>query len=74
MRSTAYIAEYGGESWELDALEPTVIGDLIRDNVNSLIDRRKWKKTEEAEEANRAALKAVSDKWDDVREFVQQEE
>jgi hypothetical protein len=70
VRSTGYMAEYGDESWELDALEPTVIGDLIRENVNGLIDRRKWKKAETEEESNRAALKAVSDRWDDVREFI----
>lgn len=43
-RAGNYIAEFGGESWELDALEPTVIGDLIRNAVGGLIDRKKWKR------------------------------
>ncbi len=32
-RYAAYIAEFGGESWELDALEPAVIATLIRNAV-----------------------------------------
>jgi hypothetical protein len=69
-RATNYIEQYGGESWELDALEPTVIGDLIRNAVTGLINQRKWDEAVYEETANRAALKAVSNRWDDVREFV----
>ena len=69
-RASGYIDKFGGESWELDALEPTVLDDLIRSNVNSLIDRKRWNRALKAEEQNRAALEAVSDRWDDVREFV----
>ena len=32
-RATGYIEEYGDECWELDALEPKVISDVIRENV-----------------------------------------
>lgn len=71
VRSTKYIAEFGSESWELDALEPTVIGNLIRDNVSRLIERPKWNAAMKKETANRAALEAVSERWDDVRDFVQ---
>lgn len=41
-RSTGYIAQFGNESWELDALEPAVIGGLIRDAITALIDDEKW--------------------------------
>lgn len=69
-RHEAYAAKYGNESWELDALEPTVIDALIRENIESLIDRRKWKKAQQAEKENRDKLVLVSDRWDDVAEFV----
>lgn len=69
-RASEYIRRFGGQSWELDALEPTVIDRLIRDNINELIDRRKWNATLREEEANREALQATSDRWDDVCEFV----
>ena len=72
-RSGSYIEQYGGESWELDALEPTVIGDLIRNAVNALIDRQRWDAATGAEANNRAALGRVSNRWDDVREFVSEQ-
>jgi hypothetical protein len=40
-RSTVYIAEFGNNSWELDALEPKIIVNLVRDAVNKLIDKEK---------------------------------
>lgn len=43
-RYKAYIANFGDDSWELDALEPQVISDLISTNVSKLIDDKKWKK------------------------------
>ncbi len=35
-RASKYIDEYGNESWELDALEPQVITDLITNEVTAL--------------------------------------
>jgi len=37
-RCKNYIENYGSESWELDALNPTIIHNLIRDNVEYLTD------------------------------------
>lgn len=37
-RCKAYIEKYGSESWELDALKPTVIHDLITEHVENLTD------------------------------------
>lgn len=69
-RHASYAEQYGNESWELDALEPTVINALIRENVGALINRKKWKKAQQAEEANKSKLAAVSDRWGDVADFV----
>ena len=41
-RFEAYAAEFGQECWELDALNPTVIADLIRMEVEGLIDVETW--------------------------------
>lgn len=38
-RAEAYIEEFGNYSWELDALEPRVIEELIIDAVNELTDQ-----------------------------------
>lgn len=69
-RHASYAAKYGDESWELDALEPTVIDNLIRTNVESLINKKKWKAAQKAEQENRDKLVLVSNRWDDVAEFV----
>lgn len=41
-RADAYIAEHGYSSWEVDALEPTFIRDLIKENVDRLRDEEAW--------------------------------
>lgn len=55
-RFRAYVAEFGGESWELDALEPAVIAALIRTAVRKLIDFKKWKARTAIIESGRKAL------------------
>lgn len=37
-----YVALHGNSSWELDALDPKIIGELIRDNVQDIIDQDAW--------------------------------
>lgn len=59
-RFTGYATKYGNKSWELDALEPKVIAQLIRTNVDSLIDDDQWKKDLKREEANRKKLRTVA--------------
>jgi hypothetical protein len=70
-RGAGYVAEYGDESWELDALEPTVIGDLIRDAVADVMDDRLWEEAVERESEERAVLEQASERWDDVARFLQ---
>lgn len=69
-RAEGYIAEYGDSSWELDALEPTVIGDLIRETIADLRDDELWAKAVEREETEKAELAAISDNFETVAEFL----
>lgn len=69
-RAAEYMALYGNQSWELDALEPSVIGQLIRNAAGSIRDGIAWKKAKKKEDTNKADLAAVSDQWDVVRQFV----
>lgn len=41
-RSPAYVKQYGKVSWELDALDPKVIVDLIHKHVEPYIDNKAW--------------------------------
>jgi len=72
-RAAGYIEEFGAESWELDALEPAVIAQLIRDAVYAVRDADKWAEMTEAEDGHRKSLTAVSDRWDDVVDFVDED-
>ena len=65
-RAKGYIEEFGAESWELDALEPTVMTALIRNAVYAVRDVNKWEAMCKAEEDHRADLRRVSDRWDSI--------
>jgi hypothetical protein len=69
-RSSAYIAEFGRECWELDALEPKFMVSLIRTAVEALIDKKRWKQDEARLADCRKRLATVSDNWDDVEQFL----
>jgi hypothetical protein len=62
-RYGVYIAEFGDESWELDALEPAVIATLIRDAVTALIDQELWDEKQAQVERNQELLGLVADRW-----------
>ncbi|WP_298737655.1 hypothetical protein [uncultured Chitinophaga sp.] len=65
-RADGYIAEFGHECWELDALNPNVIENLIKAHVDQYCDRRRFEAYREREEEARRILRAVSANWDDV--------
>jgi hypothetical protein len=69
-RSSAYIAEFGNDSWELDALEPKVITGLIRKNIKSLIDKKLWDEDEARKEEEQELLRNAADRWEEVAEFL----
>ena len=63
-RATAYGAKYGTSSWELDALEPTVLADLIRDEVEAYRDEDEWEQVLQEEREHRSALKELALGWE----------
>lgn len=48
-RASGYVLEYGYDSWELDALEPKVISDLIEDEILGMVDQGIWDEDVERE-------------------------
>jgi hypothetical protein len=69
-RSTAYIAEFGHDSWELDALEPGTMVALIRTAVDALRDKKIWKEDMSRLKAGRAILKKAADNWASIEGFL----
>lgn len=67
-RFASYQAEYGDESWELDALSPAVISELIGGEMRELIDETTWSASQAARDEGRRKLQAVSDRWRQLTE------
>lgn len=65
-RAQGYIEQYGSDSWELDALEPTVIGALIQAAISERVDSSEWVKAVEREEREREQLEKISRRYDAV--------
>ncbi len=65
-RATAYIDQFGHECWELDALDPVVIREMIEAEVLSRRDDELWDEAVQEEQAARSRLAAVAENWDDV--------
>ena len=60
-RASSYIDEYGPESWELDALPPDVLAELIQEHIDALTDHDRLNaRIAEQEEGRRRLLKLSS--------------
>lgn len=64
-RAQGYLDEFGESSWELDALEPSMIADLIREAVTDLIDEEIMGERRDLQADGRRALQAIADTIDD---------
>lgn len=69
-RARGYITKYGTESWELDALEPSVINDLIKDEISSYLNLTAFEARKELMERQRDELVKASRQWEDIVEFM----
>lgn len=66
-----YIEEYDTtDSWELDALSPEVLHGIVKDKINSLINRKKWNEDLEYERQCKAELASISTHHDKVSKYV----
>ena len=71
-RATGYIAQHGGSSWELDALNPETLDTLIQDAVRAHRDQGLWDLDTRRMEFDRSLLVETSDRWDKVTDLIQQ--
>ena len=69
-RFEMYQKEYGDDSWELDALEPSVISELVRANVESLIHRPTFDAALSDEAENRDKLAKLEKHWPEVQTLL----
>lgn len=70
-RYDAYVEEFGiKECWELDALEPKVLVELIKDEIKPLINWDVWNETRKTETTKRYHLEKVVDYWDSIKRLI----
>lgn len=65
-RFAEYRARFGVDCWELDALEPAVIADLITTNVLALRDESAWRDALADEATQKERLRKIARSWYDV--------
>lgn len=65
-RAAGYAKDFGDESWELDALDPTTIDGLIRQHIEPLIDRVAWDQIEREEAEVQTQLKTIVRRYDEI--------
>lgn len=69
-RAKGYVVNFGHDSWELDALEPKLMADLIRDSIYSIRDIDSWDELFQRREEGRAAILSVAENWSDVKGWL----
>ena len=67
-RFSSYVRKYGESSWELDAIEPATLGDLVRNAVLERMDKDLWDLAELGERRMRNELNALARKYGDDAE------
>jgi hypothetical protein len=69
-RAKDYIERFGPESWELDALDPSVLDALIESAILEVQDPDLYFEQQQDEEEKRQVLLAASSRWSEVRDFL----
>lgn len=62
-RYASYVAEHGEESWELDALDPRFLVDLITEEVGLHTDFDLREQLIKKQEKERKAIRKIADNW-----------
>lgn len=69
-RFESYTRKYGNESWELDALDPAMLTDLVRKEVRLVLDTRAWGGSVAFEAERRSLLAQAAERWNEVCTFL----
>lgn len=69
-RADDYINEHGYECWELDALDPSVVVDLVQRAIEPLVDESIWEEDLSTERNQKAVLRGVSENWTEIEEMI----
>lgn len=70
-RFATYLEEFGDQSWELDAIEPRALSDLITDKILEYRDERLWEEAAERQDRARELLGKVAKQWEEIVERLE---
>jgi len=65
-RCSSYMDRFGDESWELDALPPDDLANLIRSSIGDYLDVDLYAEDKLTEDEGREQLLAAAARWDEV--------
>jgi len=69
-RCGGYISQYGKSSWELDALDPKYIDNIVTNEIEKHIDFDEWERCTDIQEERRQYLSRLYGSWDEVKDFL----
>jgi len=64
-RYQAYAEKFGESSWELDAVEPRTLADLVRNGIVELIDAEQWEQVVGREKEMRYELERFASEYEE---------
>lgn len=62
-RASGYIKRFGSSSWELDAIEPKMLADIVAKAIRKHIDNDAWKESGEEQKAHRDKLLEMAENY-----------
>lgn len=69
-RFTAYEAQFGDESWELDALDPATLTELIDREISALVDHALWSEDEQLQGEHKVTLNRIAKHYEAVVDYL----
>ena len=71
-RVEGYIARFGRESWELDALDPATLDALIQATIREYRDDALWQRESDAMQADRDRLTEIARRFEQVTAYLEE--
>jgi len=65
-RAAKYKAQFGDESWEMEALKPRVVDAILEREISAVVDHRLWSRKAAEEAHNLGILASVLNRWPEV--------
>jgi hypothetical protein len=68
-RYSWFVRNYGHECWELDTLDPNLLRQCVREQIEALIEPHAWARCKNTERAEHDSLRSVMKNWNRGKEW-----